>query len=109
MAGLRKNNMKKILEEFKKEVKALTKEKFNGLVLYGSFARGDNVKGSDVDVLLLVKKPLTRKEEKNLSELTSSISLKYDLVFTCFAYPYEAYLAWETPFLMNVRKEGVRI
>jgi predicted nucleotidyltransferase len=33
-------------------------ERFHGLLLYGSYARGDAREGSDVDLLLLLKGPV---------------------------------------------------
>jgi len=103
------NKVRKILQEFKKEAEKIFGDKFAGLILFGSFARGEASSDSDLDLLLLVRKKLTKKEDEKLSELSVSLSLKYDLLITCFPYPEKAYQSWETPFLMNVRKEGVWI
>jgi predicted nucleotidyltransferase len=102
-------DVKKILLEFKEYLKEILQSKFVELILYGSYARGDYEFGSDVDVLLLVKEKLTKKEKDSISIKASELSLKYDIVISCFTYLYQAYKTWETPFLMNVRSEGIKI
>ncbi|MBA7545586.1 hypothetical protein ES705_37955 [subsurface metagenome] len=109
MRTLTQKRVKKILKEFKKGIENTLRDKFVELVLFGSYARGDYEFGSDIDVLLLVREKLTSEEEKKILELSSAISLEYDMVITCFDYPYDAFQSWETPFLMNVRREGVII
>jgi predicted nucleotidyltransferase len=46
-----------------KNIKDILQSKFVELILYGSYARGDYEFGSDVDVLLLIKEKLTKKEK----------------------------------------------
>lgn len=93
----------------KREVESLLGDKFVELILFGSFARGDYEVGSDIDVLLVVKEELTEEEEVKVSQVTTDMGLEYDVVITCFSYPYDAFQSWETPFLANVRREGIRI
>jgi hypothetical protein len=107
--SLTQEDVKMILEEFKEYVKEILPSKFVELILYGSYARGDYEFGSDVDVLLLVKEKLTKKERARVSIKASELSLKYNTVISCFVYIYQAYETWETPFLMNVRSEGIKI
>jgi predicted nucleotidyltransferase len=106
---LNQEHIKKILFEFKDYVKDILQSKFVEFILYGSYARGDYEFGSDVDVLLLVKEKLTKKEKDRVSIKASELSLKYDIVISCFIYIYQAYETWETPFLINVRGEGIKI
>jgi predicted nucleotidyltransferase len=106
---LNQEHIKKILFEFKDYVKEILQSKFVELILYGSYARGDYEFGSDVDVLLLVKEKLTKREKERVSIKATELSLKYDIVISCFTYLYQAYKTWETPFLMNVRNEGIKI
>ena len=109
MEVLTQGEVRKILEEFKKGIKSILKNKLADLILFGSYARGDYEFGSDIDVLLLTRDKLTAEENKKISELSSTLSLRYDVLITCLTYPHDAYQNWETPFLMNVRKEGVSI
>ena len=90
---LSQNKVRKILQEFKAEVEKILGDKFAGLILFGSFARGEASPDSDLDLLLLVRKKLTKKEDEKISDLSTALSLKYDLLITCFAYPEKAYFA----------------
>jgi predicted nucleotidyltransferase len=106
---LTQDRVKQILRKFKKEIEAIIKGKLVELVLFGSYARGDYEFGSDIDVLLIVSEVLGKEEKDRISETASKLSLKYDTVISNFEYLYENFVKDETPFLMNVRKEGIRI
>ncbi|MCP2520812.1 nucleotidyltransferase domain-containing protein [Candidatus Aminicenantes bacterium AC-335-K20] len=107
--ALTRNEVMRILHRFKNEVKNTLKDKFIELILFGSYARGDYEFGSDIDVLLVIKEELTKEEKEKISELSCELSLEYETVITCFYYLLDAFENWETPFLMNIRKEGIRI
>ena len=109
METLTQEKVKEILKEFKEKVKEVIKDKFVALILYGSYARGDYEFGSDVDVLLVVRENLTSFEKDRISDISSDLNLKYDVVITYFDYLYEVFKTWETPFLMNVRREGIEV
>ena len=106
---LDKDDVEEILRDFKKKVESILKEKFVEAILFGSYARGDYEHGSDIDLLLVVKEKLTRKEKERISKITADLSLTYDVVITCFDYLYTDFRDRNSPFLLNVRKEGVAI
>jgi uncharacterized protein len=95
--------------DFKNKVQTAIGDKFSALILYGSCARGDNVRGSDIDLLLLLRNPLTPLEEEQLAQLKSEQSLAFDTLLSCFPYSEEAWTSWQTPFLVNLRNEGIRL
>jgi len=95
--------------DFKNKVRAVIGDKFSALILYGSCARGDNIGGSDIDLLLLLRDTLTPLEEEQLAVIKSEQSLACDTLLSCFPYPEEAWSSWQTPFLSNVRNEGVQL
>ena len=103
------SEIKKVLLKFKGELKNNLKEKFIDLILFGSHARGDYSKDSDIDVLLLTSKNLTKEEKGTISEMRTDMFLKYGIVISYFNYPIKIYEKFRSPFLLNVKKEGVRI
>jgi len=103
------NNEERILLEFKEKLKRILGKKFIELILFGSYARGDYSKDSDIDVLLLTEKELSKKEKEEISKMRTDLCLKYGVVISCLDYVMEIYKKVRSPFLLNVKKEGVRI
>ncbi len=80
------------------------------LVLYGSQAREDAVPGSDIDVLVVLKGPVRSGQEiERTSDIVCALSLKYDVVISRVFKSEEAYQQEQSPLLLNIRKEGVRL
>jgi uncharacterized protein len=82
------------------------------IILYGSFARGDNTINSDIDLLILVdKERITYQEEKQLKYPL------YDLEFETGQIISPLVLSkkdWEskhriTPFYSNITTEGIEL
>jgi len=109
METLTQEKVKEILKEFKEKVKEVIKDKFVALILYGSYARGDYEFGSDIDVLLVVREKLKEDEEKMLSKISSTLSLKNEIVICWLDIISGEFEKGYAPLLLNVRKEGIRI
>lgn len=99
-----------LLSEIKKLV--LQQDPKAEIILYGSYARGDQREDSDVDVLILVdKETITHEDEKRISYPL------YDLEFTTAQVIsplirskkiwYEKYP--NTALFININKQGVRL
>ncbi len=102
--------LKRILKEYRTELKKVLGEDLDSIVLYGSQARGDAVEGSDIDVLCVMKTPFDYGDLiLRTSEITAELSLKYDVVLSRSFARLEDYKTRQTPFLMNVRREGVAV
>jgi predicted nucleotidyltransferase len=79
-----------------------------GLVLYGSRARGDADAASDIDVLVVLKGPVSPGEEIGRTvEDVSDVSLRYDETVVCVFVSEEEYQGRKSPLMLNVRREGV--
>jgi predicted nucleotidyltransferase len=96
-----------ILKRLKKDLKAALGEKIGDLILFGSYSRGDNTEYSDVDLLILINSRLTRDETRKVDDLIADYSLEHDVVISGLVYPIETYQRFNTPFLLNIKEDGI--
>lgn len=99
-----------ILTELRNRFEALYGERLVRMVLFGSQARGDAEPGSDIDVLVVLKGPVSPGQEiSRTSEMKAALSLQYDVVISCIFISAERYATERSPLLLNVRREGISI
>ncbi len=80
------------------------------VILYGSYARGDATKNSDVDVLVLTAPSVNPSEvEDGLSDLLYDMLMEEGELVSVMAISEEYFESHNFPFMLNVRKEGVPI
>ena len=99
-----------ILGELRSRLEALYDGQLIQLVLYGSQARGDATPDSDIDVLAVLGGPVDPGVEiTRTGPLTASLSLQHNVVISCAFIAAERFHNERSPFLINVRREGVLI
>ncbi len=82
----------------------------DSVLLYGSHTRGEATEASDIDVLILTKHPVDYdKMLERTSAATAEISLEYDVVISRAFFSRNDFESKQTPFLMNVRREAIRL
>ncbi len=94
------------------QVKAFLHERYGAgikrVILYGSHARGEATEDSDIDVLVLVDQSLDPREvENSLSDLLYDIILEEHELVSVIAVSEERFENYNSPFMLNVRKEGI--
>jgi len=99
-----------IITEFRGELLALYGDRLLSLVLFGSHARGDDVLGSDID-LLVVLRGLVRPgvEIQRTGPSKAKLCLKYGEVVSTTFISDQRYDTEKSPLLLNVRREGVLV
>ena len=78
------------------------------VILYGSYVRGDATRDSDIDVLVLVDQSLNPFEvRESLSDLLFDILLQEGEFVSVIAVPEHFFESYNSPFMLNVKKEGL--
>src|SRR5688572_30213674 len=99
--------IQKLLGELKRELVRMYGERLKGVYLYGSYARGENQPGSDVDVMIVLASYQRYGDEiKRTSELNAKLSLDYDLSISRLFMIEERWKLEDSPFLRNIRAQG---
>lgn len=100
----------RLLTDFQRELAALLGERLERLVLYGSRARGTARLDSDVDVLVVVAGPVNYMDLiQRTSAVVARLSLEYDVVLSRAFVSREQFASEQSPFLRNVRREGLAV
>lgn len=99
-----------LLGKLSEGLQKLYGERYRGLVLYGSYARGEADDGSDVDILLLLEGDVDATEEIIRAEpIEWPLSLEAGYTTSLFPVGVEKYRRSEQPFLRSARREGVAL
>lgn len=102
--------VRKVLEETRKALEKIYSNRLKKMILFGSYARGDFVEGSDIDIVLLLEQIDNIPDEwDRYFPIISKISLEYDTVVSIVPFDYQEFQEKRTPLILNVNKEGIRI
>lgn len=77
------------------------------VVLFGSKARGDSKKDSDIDLLAVVK---NKKAEGKVYEVVAKTLSLFGVYLSVKTFPqkeFEKFTQFKTPFMENVNREGI--
>jgi predicted nucleotidyltransferase len=101
------SNVRKLLSELKLELSRLYGERLKAVYLYGSYARGDNQPGSDVDVMIVLSSYGRYSDEiQRTSEINAKLSLEYGLSVSRLFMTEERWKHEDSPLLRNIRAQG---
>lgn len=102
-----------VLNEVKNASQQLYGDKLNRIILYGSYARGDNTEESDIDIMIILN--CGADEIRGLrgvtAEMASDISLEREVFLSVLLRDkkhFEDNLGF-LPFYQNIAKEGVAV
>jgi predicted nucleotidyltransferase len=102
--------LKTVLIRLRKGLSEILVDRLEGIYLYGSQARGDAQGDSDIDVLVVLLGDFDYADMADRTlDLVADLSLQYDVVISRAFISNEHYQEEISPFLMNVRREAVRI
>ena len=100
------------LKELTESAGKIYGDKLKEVILFGSCARGDFSKDSDIDVMILVDVPLDKVNDE-MDKLQPAISeldrkYEYELLFAPIVQSYSEFNYWleVMPFYKNIKSEG---
>ncbi|MCA6502285.1 MAG: nucleotidyltransferase domain-containing protein [Pseudanabaena sp.] len=103
-------SIKPILNELKQELQELYGDRLVKLILFGSHARGEANPDSDIDLLAVLKSPVSQVQEISyMSDLRVKILLERDELVSIIPITEEDFSKRNVSFLRNIRKEGIEL
>lgn len=100
-----------LIKQYVAAIRDIYGKHIHQIILYGSYARGDYHKDSDIDIMVLVDLPDAQIESYSdrLSELGFKYNVSHGVWFMPIVKNASHFNHWCTayPFYSNVKKEGV--
>lgn len=78
-----------------------------GIVLYGSKARGNFIEESDIDLLFITERALSRAMKFEISDAVYDEEVEHDVVVSAIFVSEPDFLSSGSSFLKRVRNEGI--
>jgi uncharacterized protein len=102
-----------ILDDVRKVFLEFFGEKIYQLILYGSYARNEQVKDSDIDIMILFDEPSKPLNEYRylIAKIMADLSLKHDVLISITEEERKRFLDYLDilPFYRNIQNEGIEI
>ena len=97
--------VRELVDEFVRIYSGLLRE----VVIYGSYARGEQTEESDVDIALILEGEPSSEMTDRMIDVTATYELKTDKVLSVIDIAAEKYDYWKNavPFYRNIEKEGI--
>jgi predicted nucleotidyltransferase len=97
-----------ILRQLREGLAEMYGDRLRGLVLFGSWARGDAEEDSDIDVLVVLDEAdEPYGEVHRMMDVVYPLCLDNDVVISAIPMPERDFRERRSPLLMNIRKEGL--
>ena len=106
------NLIKDALKEYVAGLNRIIGDKLKYIILYGSYARGEESKNgeiSDIDILIVVDEIKIKNLEKDIIDYSYEMDLKYNIILSPIVENIEEYnkKIQYMLFYKNIYKEGV--
>lgn len=99
------------IEELVQNINIIFGNRAKKIILYGSYARGDFKKNSDIDIMILtdLKNEEMAEYQDKIWDCAYDIESENNIIISVLVKNIDRYNYWleALPFYMNVQKEGV--
>jgi uncharacterized protein len=103
-------NIKPTLSEIKESLQKLYGDRLVRLILFGSHARGEAHPESDIDLLIVLKSPVSQVQEiVHMSELRLKMLLEHDELVSIIPIAEADFQTRDVALLRNIRREGIEL
>jgi predicted nucleotidyltransferase len=106
-------SVREIVCKFTQQIRVIYGASLKKIVLYGSYARGDYEKNSDIDVMILVDagEDEIRQKFNDVCDLAFDFEMEYGIVISPLVKNEKHFMKWSDtlPFYRNVKQEGMTI
>lgn len=105
-------NISDVLQEFKHRLEIVYEDNLKDIILFGSRARGDFTKESDIDVLVILGNITSYEDEFNkIFRIQREVEREYDdrIIISAILAIQNDYKTGLEPLYLNVQKEGVSL
>ncbi|MDJ0601950.1 MAG: nucleotidyltransferase domain-containing protein [Crocosphaera sp.] len=102
--------LEEILEQVKQQFKEIYQQDLVKLILFGSQARGEATRESDIDILVILKTAKSSQEKhKKTIEFISNLCIEYGILVSCIYVSEKQFNSEKSPLLLNIHREGIII
>lgn len=96
------------IADFKSKASRLYGQRLRGILLYGSWARGDATGDSDIDLAVMLSGKVSPSAEiDRMIDIITDVNLEYGVLLSVYPVSEADYATAKTPLLINLRREGV--
>ena len=108
-----KNQINTMIQKITKIYQSVYGKDLVKVILYGSYARGDYNKESDLDIVAIVQGDRTMLQEqlKKVWDESCELELEYEIILSPTVIPYEEFQRYQEdlPYYRNIVQEGIEI
>ena len=102
--------IKDIIRELKEGLQKKYGSKLKSMMLFGSYARGEQRKDSDIDVAIILEDFSNACSEiERTGDIVSSLSLKFDTLISLVPIKENDWLKRKTTLILNIKRDGIAI
>jgi predicted nucleotidyltransferase len=102
--------IKDILQELKDGLKKRYGRKLKSMMLFGSYARGEQRGDSDIDIAIILEDfSHACAEIERTGDIVSSLSLKFDTLISLVPIKENDWRKKKTALISNIKRDGIAV